>query len=694
MTKYIFKYFRRSLVSNVLFCLLLTLAGTLLCICAGLWYSAHKALLDLDETITTIAVPDRIAINRRAIELVDENPTYEYEDDPHSARINAIANMETEIFKNIREVIYPSGILQRDTRRLFNTFSDDINPIPLRMTGVGAEPYIASYSGYGVAVFVVTCEIINTEYHFMNNPYWGYSFDEDSYLLRFDSVTFTINEILHHNNSAQTDPLYVRTSVLQYNHDGSAPFEIGKKYIVIGNYQRSTGIGDISLDFPNVETSLKNIGYINDNDELNEVFTFYWWEQPFFDDSYFPMEIKTAMFVREPGEDDGWYSFIEVEGSVEETLASERAQSMIDAMAAAQISSRSFQLYTTGDPNSFVRFNQNRNLFFEGRTFTAGEITEGANVCIISKQVAEHNELEVGDTISLQMYNATLSALNITYPVSEDTYVTETFWIPSMYNSDLEISDLIEFTIVGIYNTLRIDRSEHAIAPNTIFIPDNSISTLDGEPKGKFDTLFQAPLLADAVIIPNGKINDIKNVIDSILPGYGGLFRFYDQGYNSVRLALGNLRFGMSWILVLSAVGWVAVLIIFLLFYVTRKRKEAALLYNIGISRFKRLMWICTQCCIIILASLGISIAVSLPIYGDILDIAAGTAQEFTDSFRDLTLSDAADSGLRSRIPLDRSPLALIITVTGTSVITLVAAISLSARSVTFKSLSAVKEDD
>jgi hypothetical protein len=76
------------------------------------------------------------------------------------------------------------------------------------------------------------------------------------------------------------------------------------------------------------------------------------------------------------------------------------------------------------------------------------------------------------------------------------------------------------------------------------------------------------------------------------------------------------------------------------------------------------------------------------------LDIAAGVAQEFTDSFRDLRLSDAADSGLRSNIPLNRSPVALLVTVAGGAVITLTTAGFLSAKSSEFKSLSEKRGDN
>ena len=160
MIKYILKQLRRSAVTNALFCLLLTLAGTLLCISAGLWYSAHKAMLDIDETITTIAIPDRAAINRFATRLVDSGYLdfdMDLEDDI-IRRANIIRETEMDIFRRIEEEVYLSGLLQMDERRVFNAFAEGIDPIALNLVGTGAEPFIARHSGQSFAVFVVTCD--------------------------------------------------------------------------------------------------------------------------------------------------------------------------------------------------------------------------------------------------------------------------------------------------------------------------------------------------------------------------------------------------------------------------------------------------------------------------------------------------------------------------------------------------------
>jgi len=686
------KQLRRSFVTNALFCLLLMLSGTLLCITAGLWYSAHKALMDINETITTIAIPDRPAITKFAGELVDLS--HRIKPDPGVYKAEVMLK-EEEIFQTIRERIYTSGLLHMDRRRVFNGIAEGIDPLTLRISGVGVEPHIAVNSGQVFAAFVATCEMIRIDHALRYDWVDG---DVQTNVTVAYEARFLVNDVLM-LHPVNAEPYYIRTEFI-LNHDRTQPFERGKQYIMFGSFNNTFfSIDMLILETPNVETTGTTVGYVHSNEELIELLNINTHTNRFggfqpLDDSAFPIDIIEYSFAREPGENEGWYSFLEVIGSVEETMASDRWQPMREALDMAEISMSTFQVITTNNPNSLPRFNQNRNLFDDGRTFTPREIREGARVCLVSKEFAEHNGLSTGDTLPLQLYNTTFGSRNVTYMISDGIMGNATVWIPGIYQRGLEISDPQNYTIVGIYNTLRADRTEYSIPPNTIIIPESSFGELGGEPTSIFDTSVSAPILLHSIIVPNGRINETINVIDSIVPGYGGLFRFYDQGYESLRTTLGNLRFGMTWIMVLAITGWLAVLFIFLMFYVARKRKEGALLYALGVSNAKRFIWVFTQCAFLILIALGISIAVSLPIYGDILDVVGGVAQEFTDSFRNLTLSEAADSGLRSRIPLDRSPLALIITIAGASVITLIAAGVLIKRSAEFKSLSDKRGDD
>jgi len=684
MFKYITKQLKRSIITNALFCILLTLSGTLLCISAGLWYSAYKALSDIDETITTIAIPNRNAINKHAVNITDVNTT---------DREEAIIQNENEIFRRIREEIYPSGLFQKDERRFFNAFAEDISPVPLYTSGVGAEPFFAAHSGQELAAFIVTCETI-TNNHYLSGARF-YSGESDYSVINVNQARFSVDDILLFNPD-YIKPTYISISYIK-NHDGTSPFEPGKQYAVFGSYQQGFAVADLVLPAPFIDVTSIRTGEVNSNDELNKILginTNAWVFGYSLNDDVFPIEVVEYLYDKEFDRTEIWTGIINIDKPLDEIMSSPIWLPMEEAIDRAGISAKSFHILSTNDPNSLPRFNQNRNLFDEGRTFTRKEIREGARVCLVSRQFAEFNDLSVGDILPLQLYNSVLGETQVTYVVSESTFATGYFWIPSVFQEGLEISEPLEFEITGIYNTMRVDRSEYAVPINTIIIPDKSFETLTGEPISLFDATLPAPILLNSMIIPNGKINESIAAINNIAEGYGTFFRFYDQGYDSLRTILNNLRFGMTWILSLAAAAWLAVLIIFLMFYVTRKRKEAALLYAIGISRGKRFYWVFVQCLILVLISLGISTAVSLPIYGDILDIAAGVAQEFTESFRNLQLSDAADSGLRSTIPLNRSSLALIITIAGASVLTLTAAGLLSGRSVTFKALGEKRGDD
>jgi hypothetical protein len=429
------------------------------------------------------------------------------------------------------------------------------------------------------------------------------------------------------------------------------------------------------------------VDYIYSEEELRAFFPWYWDVSA--PEEYFPMEILEFVYEREPAAGDGDYSVIELEGGLEEALASDAWQTIEEMLGNTGISANSFQILTTNDPVSLFRLNQRRNLFWEGRKFSAREIEDGARVCLVSRQFAEHNGLEVGDTLFLRLYNSVLGMDTATYLTSDGgEYVTRSFWVPSLYRPELEITEPAGYTVIGIYHTLSAEPGDYAITPNTVILPDHSVGTLKGEPVSLYTVPSHTPLLSDAMIIPNGRTEESRIAINGIAEGYGSLFRFYDQGYESLMKILRNLRFGAAWILSLSAAVWAAVAFLFAMFYIARKRKEAFILRAIGVSQRKRFRWVYTQSVILIMVSLGITVSVTLPIYGNIVNNAAAIAQTFTDSFRDLTLSDAAETGIRSTLPLSDSPAAMLVTMAGAAMLMLAVSGWMSARTVRFKSLS------
>ncbi|MCL2221486.1 MAG: hypothetical protein FWC20_04885 [Oscillospiraceae bacterium] len=674
--RYIRRQLRRSTVSNVLFCLLLAFAGTLLCISAGLWYSAHRAILDIDDTITTIGVPDSFMVSRYA----DENNI-----------------SEDEAHELLRERVYSSELLQFDTRRLYNAHAEGITTVPLRTQGFGIEPHIASLSPMSTAAFFVTCERVEAEYRLR----WQWDdIDSDDaadipdeertytvFVERTYRATFTVEEVLHLHRSYERPGRRIAISFI-LDYGGVAPFEGGQQYIVTGSYRPGgfgAGMSALIMDTPQRELTEVSVGYVYDSNELLRLLGWASWGV-----DYLPLEIREPLVIQR--DESAEPSFFEVTGSLEDALDTEIWARMIEELDIAAVSAESFPVLTTGDANSLFRVNQRRNLFTEGRIFTAGEIRNGERVALVTRHFAEHNELSVGDVLPLRLYAAVLGYVPTWFsPGGYRGSILANIWIPSLYHPDLEVTEPIGFTIVGIMDTFLWDIDDHAIPRNMVIIPDSSFEGVSGEPVSDFNVREHVPLLADGLIIPNGFIQETRATINSIEYGYAVLFRFFDQGYGTLMVALSNLRFGMSWILGLVLAVWIAVVFLFSMFYTARKRKEAAVLCAIGVSKKNRFGWVFAQSALLIILSLGISLAVTIPIFGYIVDAAANITEAFTLEFRDLRLSDAADAGLRNSIPLSRSTAALTISAVGGAALLLVVTALMSERVVVFKTLSAGK---
>jgi hypothetical protein len=678
MYKYIIKQIRRSAVSNALFCLLLALAGALLCISAGMWFSAHNALRNIDAAITTIAVPNQTTIAR-------------------FAREQGIP--PGEVLERIRNEIYPSGLLQMDERRVFNALAEGAEPLPLRMQGIGLEPELAANSPQAVAAFIVTCEIIETDHRYRYDES-GLAYDIDGMwhyigtpygLTRSYNAVFTVNEVLR-LHEAYREPRTIRIYHFPIKADGSPLFVRGGQYAVMGRYEQAGfGLSSLNIDIPWEETEMAVVDYAETNEEFNSVVNFHWGSTFFLEPDQLPAPIYERRMKRTPVPGEAGFYIFELEGGYEEAKISGLWDPISEALESIEFSSGSFQVLTTNDPNSLFRFNQRRNILEDGRLFSEAEVRDGARVCLVSARFAEHNGLKVGDVLPLELFNAVLGEATVTYMAGEDgSIATRSFWVPSRHHSDLEISGPIEYTIAGIYNTLTLDFGDYAIFPSTVVIPDRSFTgTLAGTPESMYAVPAHIPLLADGMIVPNGRVEEAIAVINGIAEGYGGLFRFYDQGYETLITSLRNMRWGMSWVLALAVSGWIVVAFVFAMFYVMRKRGDTAVLHSVGVSRGSRFGWVFIQCAVLILLAVGISLAAAMPLYGDIIDAAGGAAEEFTVSFRNLTLSDGAETGIRGRIPLGRSPFAMIVTAAGATALLLAAAGVMSARAAHFDSLDA-----
>jgi hypothetical protein len=277
----------------------------------------------------------------------------------------------------------------------------------------------------------------------------------------------------------------------------------------------------------------------------------------------------------------------------------------------------------------------------------------------MDRDLARRNDLTIGSTISLTLFDGQHIYYSNDDSVTNIRYGT---WEPGGYIMGMTEAKPLEFEIVGIYIAQRPRLYDpnaldlHRIPLNTLFIPDNSITWLDG-PSGDYrNQVFLSreysirgsnrvephviPLL-NTVIIKNGRSEEFRQTIDALIPGYGNFFRIFDQGYSIVRASLDNLMRGGILVFALCLAGWLVSAIVFCMFFIMRKKGDAGLLYAMGFSRKSRFRWVFLQCLLIIIVAQLIAFITSSMLQEQILDIAFDIVTEETSETLIVDFTDA-----------------------------------------------------
>ena len=674
--RYILKNMKRSAVTNGLFCLLLVFSGALFSLAAGLWYSVYSTEKNLDEIITTIAVVDNLAMRRYVRRELSDNDWSEYElelyerflEEPPPPVLGILSWVDPFLtyatprmqahYLNIISDFHNSGLVGLDSRRVFGGYVSGLASTPIHLTEQASlHEFLVHNSPQSSAAFIVYCEGVEEVYEYSVGS-----------LNRSVIARFIVEEDIHlHAGARRTRTV---TGYFPYaNPDGSLPVEAGKRYIIVGDGYAQGQMRPYwyyslpsNMFMPNA-LRIMPIGSNSEQIAVGEI------EVMALLDSNIIRELiaqrigaeqfPLALTVRVPLMDQmiGYegYTWFEIEGSLEDALASASGENIKTALSKAEIATNSLLVITSSDMNSLVRFNQRASVFTKGRAINSSEHRNGARVCVISEYLAEENGLSVGDTLPLQLYPASLKSVQTGNDI---------VWPLDSYCPGFPITEPIEYTIVGIFTGPRWELSENAIHANTIIIPDASFEGFDTALYGGiWGTDFNDPPLLKTIVIPNGKIPEVKAIVESELGELAAFFKYYDQGYTTLMPVLSNLNTGLIWVLLLSAVGWVIAVVMFSLFYVARKRRDAMILSGIGVGKGTCMRWIFIQSAIVIIIAQLLVLGATLPVYENILNSSVSVAREFTQSYRNYTLSEMQEAGgVELFLPLDNTNLGLVFT--------------------------------
>jgi len=729
--KYAALLLKRGIISSTLFCLLLILAGTLLCLGTGLLVTALNSGMDMDSKFTTIALPDTASIRRYSDNYAKNNNLTEfiapngriYYNTDYFFDFDVSSWISHEINDNIANRIYGSGMFEMDTRRVFGAWSPGITPFTSE-----SERNIGLRGSYANSTSAFTAVVIDIEPYFRdtrereNNSTY---FIENMYVIL--QVTETL--LLH---PGHLRPEILRIPFSTFNADGTPLFEIGKRYFILGRsydyLERSilNGVDSYKNAWLTIHNGFSGNRILSGNVEsVSDVPDYEWsimwteiredeWPIPIYryiNDFFDPV----SMIM---GFDSGYRAVIELPDDSSSPLPRELHDEIDEILEMGRKSVDNLTVLTTGALDSMYLFNQKKAAVTEGRTFTPEETNNGARVCIVHEQIAGIN---VGDMIPINLYQ---SSLEIIY-IGSDIMTSILVWSTEPYSPVKLHSEPIMFEVIGTFSAPLLDRSDHALMLNTVIIPDTSVAAFpyiftpdmeqnirqildetgdsveliswaskrldasdDPETRVTFEdwySMFANPPngdipLLNTIIIPNGRNEEFAEAINAMLPEYSGFFRIYDQGYSFVKNALEILLRGGILIFALCLAGWVISVIIFCLFFVQKKKKETELLFAIGINRKHRFRWVFIQSVMIILISITVTFAISFGMYGLTLDYAY-TAAGNQAGEQDTMFSDAVivDDNEDIEFALIRDPLTIPIVATSQLLLLLIFAGLLSA---------------
>lgn len=305
-------------------------------------------------------------------------------------------------------------------------------------------------------------------------------------------------------------------------------------------------------------------------------------EIPLTEYTYIGNDGQTAtMTAQELSETYSIPTIAKLEGGVEEFLADEENALWRQALDNIAVNSHAFPVIGVESLNHISNFCRGLTDIAEGRDFTAEELESGAKVCLISQRVADRNLLDVGDTISLQLYNSD-PGLPGQIDIAEGGGTVNPM-AGLYFGATTELTGAEEYTIIGIYDQAadreNVDNNLYSFTPNTIFAPLSSMDAdiLDYGWNGNFRS----------VIIQPGQMEVFRAAVSGA--GFYGAFFCDDNGYDSVADIMATYAENAESAMTAGLALYGVILVIVLLMFPGSQRKTAIVMDSLGAGRGARI---------------------------------------------------------------------------------------------------------
>ncbi len=552
------KQLLRSPVRIVAFILLLALSGAMLCIGLNAYVGVNGQVAELNETYTTIAVPDY-----RMTEYSITNDVLTLESFAESLQEYLNASSErSQLIKGAKEAAETSDLIDGIERRdIFSAYIPDSKP--LISGSVDWEKYeVGLDKPYNIAVLSIKCgEIKNNEYTMSSVV------DENGEEIPYTEVSYEINAkvescVLLHEDYDSPEELLIKGDIMDYN--GEVPFKEGKRYLVWGTYEGQ------QIE----QTGPDSWGVIEESDAILWLGDHHVYNRPFPDIGDLE-ELNGKLYYINKMPDE--YPVCEEvpEGvEIEEFMSREDNKVWHDTINyMCDITLHSLPVITTNRLDSILLFNNREAYIIEGRAFDASEYANGEKVCIVNAEYAVKNGLSIGDRITFFTYNTDYGiSKDFLGSIGEERNVLHA----EPYSPDAELGEAEEYTVVGIYRSPGFIYGNFSFSPNTVFVPAASTAPpppLEGYETDNLEVLY-------SIVLKNGMADAFEAELEA--QGYGGCFLYFDQGYAQASEGIGAMTLNAGRLMLFSGVLFLTAAVLFAYLYTRWAGQTAGIMRLVG----------------------------------------------------------------------------------------------------------------
>lgn len=586
----IIKQLFRASARLVIFLLLLSLSGAVLCMGVNAYENVNRQAEAIQERYTTIAVP-----NYALPELLDDFESYSWIEEKQKERV--------EFVKEAIEAAKQSEYIRyADERNLISAYVEGRETLmlkDLKWPSINSEEFDGENL---MGVIVATCKGFeeNRVMDVLNSIY--VDGEMQTYYDKTYEIKFEIDECVS-VNSAYSSLEEVTLVAWMLTEEGEIPFKEGKKYILWGSFDSPMMTqSSIGKDEWTAEGDFRFV--LNDGGIRN--LQYYFMYNGSGTSKLVEIDGKQYEIISNR-EDYPLYAELQDGETVEEFLASDRGKAWKEnVIPLCEINRQSVPVMTTEWIESLLLFNTNEAGIMEGRTFTQQEYEEQAKVCIVSAAYADKNGLQVGDSLPMQLYDRgyiktdailfTADALQKIENKMVSMAYPDTYYQMNGYRMDIPLAEVDNYTIIGIYQSPGFVMGAHNFSPNTIFIPGNTVN-ISRYPENIKDSDLNIVTMGKAnnmevltsFVLENGKLQAFQLEMSAL--GYGNCFLYFDQDYEATGGAGTDvMRVNAQRLLLFGVLLFVTASILTIFLYCRWCQHSAMILRLTGMSK-KHVLW-------------------------------------------------------------------------------------------------------